>query len=382
MLAKSSNQFVIGMVGGGQLGRMFIQNALNYNCQIHCLDPDAQAPASIYAHHFICGSLTDYQTLLDFGKDCDLITIEIENVNTDALKALEGMGKKVFPKPEHIQLIQDKRVQKQFYKDHQIPSTDFVLTENLSDLQQYAHFLPAVHKLGREGYDGRGVQLIREASDLKLGFDKPSVLEKMADIKVEVAVIVARNEAGQIMSFPPTEMVVDASANLLDFLYAPARISDKEAEEAQKLAESVVLKMQFVGLLAVEMFLTQSGELLVNEIAPRPHNSGHHSIEANDCSQFEQHLRAIMGWPLATTNTRCKAAMLNLLGERGHIGAAYYEGLEQVLAMPLVFVHLYGKQNTKPMRKMGHVTVLGQTEEEVWTKTNQIKQILKVKARP
>ncbi len=368
----------IGIVGGGQLGRMFIQNALNYDCTIHCLDPSADAPAAVYAHTFVQGKLTDYETLVNFGQACHILTIEIENVNTAALRTLQAQGKTIIPKPEHIELIQDKRLQKQFYKAQNIPTTEFLLTENKADLRLHASFLPAVHKLGREGYDGRGVQILRTEADLSLGFDKPSVLEKLADIRLEIAVIVARNAKGEIVSFAPTEMVVNEEANLLDFLYAPARISATEAKAAQDLAETVVQKMDFIGLLAVEMFLTKDGQLLVNEVAPRPHNSGHHSIEACESSQFEQHLRTIMDWPLGSTKTRSCAAMLNILGAEGYEGEAYYEGLEDVLRMSGVFIHLYGKKQTKPFRKMGHVTIIAQTEEEVFSKVKKIKQKFKV----
>ena len=368
----------IGVLGGGQLGRMMIQSAIDYNLNISVLDPDPNAPCKDLVQNFQVGKLTDYDTVYAFGAGCDLITIEIENVNTEALKALQSEGKSVFPQPEVIALIQDKRKQKVFYKANRIPTADFVLTENAADVRQHVDFLPAVNKLGKEGYDGRGVQIIRTATDLDQAFDKPGLLERLVPFEKELSVVVAKNEQGEIRTFPVVECSYHPSKNLVEFLFSPADISVEIEEKARKLAEDVIEKLGMIGLLAVEMFLTKEGEVLVNEVAPRTHNSGHQTIEGNVTSQFEQHIRAIMGLPLGNTALTRPSAMVNLLGEEGYTGHALYKGLEEVLGMDDVHVHLYGKKETKPFRKMGHVTLGDQSVEALKQKAQQVKGILKV----
>ncbi|HNP76896.1 MAG TPA: 5-(carboxyamino)imidazole ribonucleotide synthase [Cyclobacteriaceae bacterium] len=367
------------MLGGGQLGRMLIQHGLSWNLPVSVLDPDPQAPCSQLAL-FTVGKLTDYETVMQFGANCDLITVEIENVSTRALAALEKSGKHVFPQPHLLELIQDKSRQKQFYKDHQIPTADFVLTTNRADVSQYQDWLPVVHKLSREGYDGRGVQIIRTVQDLPRAFDAPGVLEKLIPFEKEISVIVARNHRGEVASFPAVEMVFHPEANLVEYLFAPAAISNAIATEADALARRVIDTLGLVGLLAVEMFVTREGKVLVNEVAPRPHNSGHHTIEANRTSQYEQHWRAILNLQLGDTKASSAAAMVNLLGEDGYSGVARYEGLEQVLAMPGVYVHLYGKTVTKPFRKMGHVTIVDDDIALLRKKVEVVKSTLKVKS--
>ncbi|MBI3219832.1 MAG: 5-(carboxyamino)imidazole ribonucleotide synthase [Bacteroidetes bacterium] len=367
----------IGILGGGQLGRMLIQSGIDFNIHFSVLDPDAAAPCSAIST-FTHGKLTDYQTVVDFGKSCDLITIEIENVNVEALKELVRLGKKVFPQPEVIELIQDKRTQKEFYKRHQIPTADFILTENKQQVIANRSFLPAVNKLGKEGYDGRGVQLLRTEADLDKAFDAPGLLEKLIDFEKEIAVIVARNELGEIISYPAVEMVFHPTANLVEYLFSPAEISLAIAKEADAIAKSVIEKMNMVGLLAVEMFVTKSGKVLVNEVAPRPHNSGHQTIEANITSQYEQHLRAVLNLPLGDTATLLPSAMVNLLGEDGYSGEAKYQGLDEVLRQTGTHIHLYGKKITKPFRKMGHVTIVDADLESLRKKANFVKHTLKV----
>ncbi len=367
----------IGILGGGQLGRMLIQSGIDFNIHFSVLDPDASAPCSAISA-FTHGKLTDYQTIIDFGKSCDLITIEIENVNVEALKELVRQGKKVFPQPEVIQLIQDKRTQKEFYKNNHIPTADFILTENKQQVIDNKSFLPAVNKLGKEGYDGRGVQLLRTEADLEKAFDAPGLLEKLIDFEKEIAVIVARNEAGEISSYPAVEMVFHPTANLVEYLFSPAQISPVIAKEADAIAKSVIAKMNMVGLLAVEMFVAKDGRVLVNEVAPRPHNSGHQTIEANITSQYEQHLRAILNLPLGDTSIVLPSAMVNLLGEDGYSGKAKYQGLDEVLRLTGTHIHLYGKKITKPFRKMGHVTIVDADLESLRKKTNFVKQTLKV----
>lgn len=379
-MQKNYQQQTLGILGGGQLGRMLIQSAINYNLTIHILDPDADAPCKDLCNHFVQGSLTDFDTVYEFGRNCEVLSIEIEHVNTQALYQLEKEGKKIFPQPHIIELIQDKRKQKQFYLDNGIPTSPFVLTETRSDVKQHLDFLPAVHKLGRDGYDGRGVQLIRAAEDLDKAFDAPGLLEKFVDFEKELAVIVARNEKGEVKTFPSVECAFHPVHNLVEFLFSPAAISPETDQQAQALALEVIEKLDMVGLLAVELFVTKTGEILVNEIAPRPHNSGHHTIEANFTSQFEQHLRAVMGMPLGDTGIRSAAAMVNLLGEDGYTGEALVEGLDEAINEPGVYLHLYGKKLTKPFRKMGHVTVLEEDVDRLKQKAQRIKELIKIKA--
>ena len=368
----------LGILGGGQLGKMLVQAAADWNIACKILDNDKQAPCSTLTNTFFVGSLTDFETVHEFGKDCDIITIEIEHINTEALEKLEKEGKKIFPQPHIIRLIQDKRLQKQFYQQHNIPTAPFHLTENKADLQQFANFLPAMHKVGKGGYDGKGVQKIMTTADFELGFDEAGVLEKMVDFSKEIAVIIARNSNGEVNTFPACEMVFHAEKNLVEYLFAPAQLTENQEVEANRIAILIAEKLGIVGILAVEMFVTKTGEILVNEVAPRPHNSGHHTIEANLTSQYQQHLRAIMNLPLGDTTQRCAAAMLNLLGENDYQGVAHYQGLETVLALSGVYVHLYGKEITKPFRKMGHITVLGENEAEINKKIAVVKNTLKV----
>ena len=370
----------IGILGGGQLGRMIIQSSIDFNLNISILDPDPEAPCKNLTSNFQVGKLTDFDTVYRFGKECNLITIEIENVNVEALKRLSDEGKRVYPQPDIIGLIQDKVDQKVFYQDHGIPTAPFKIVEGISDVKILADRLPFVNKLAREGYDGRGVQLIRSQSDLEKAFDKRGLVEDLIDFEKEVSVIVARNESGEIKSFPVVELVFHPEANLVEYLFSPARISQSLEKKAEEVAMKVIDELQMVGLLAVEMFITRQGEVLVNEIAPRPHNSGHQSIEGNVTSQFEQHLRSILNMPLGTTDIKSPTAMVNLLGEEGYTGEAYYEGLEEVLSLPGTHVHLYGKLITKPFRKMGHVTIAGPDFDWLEEKARFVKNKLKIKA--
>ncbi len=369
----------IGILGGGQLGRMLIQKGIDWNIDFHVLDPDADAPCRNIAM-FKQGKLTDFETVLEFAKNLDIITIEIENVSTKALRELEKLGKSVYPQADVIELIQDKRTQKEFYRKHNIPTSEFVLTSGAEDVKKHTDFFPAVNKLGREGYDGRGVQVIRGTADLDKAFNAAGLLEKFVDFEKEISVIVARNVSGEVVSYPPVEMVFHPEANLVEYLFSPAEVDSRITQAADAIARSVIEKLKMVGLLAVEMFVTKTGEVLVNEIAPRPHNSGHQTIEANITSQYEQHLRAILDLPLGSTKMIKPSAMVNLLGEDGFSGPARYEGLDKVLAVEGVYVHLYGKKMTKPFRKMGHATIVDSDIESLRKKANFVKSKLKVKA--
>ena len=379
-MQKDYQQKTLGILGGGQLGRMVIQSAINYNIDIHILDPDGNAPCRSICQKFVQGNLKDFDTVYAFGRECDVITIEIEHVNTDALEKLVKEGKEVYPQPHLIKLIQDKRSQKTFYQEKGIPTADFILTEDKADVVSKKYFLPAVNKLGKEGYDGRGVQVLRNESDLDQAFDAPGLLEKLIDFDKELAVIVARNKRGETVAYPPVECAFHPTANLVEFLFAPAAISEEIAEKAKTVALQVIDALDLVGILAVELFVTKEGEVLVNEIAPRPHNSGHHTIEANFTSQFEQHLRAVLNMPLGDTGLRMPAAMVNLLGEQGFSGEAYAEGLDEALSQKGVYVHLYGKKVTKPFRKMGHVTILDEDLSLLKQRALAIKDLIKIKA--
>ncbi|MEN2280527.1 5-(carboxyamino)imidazole ribonucleotide synthase [Algoriphagus sp. SE2] len=379
-MTQSSKSTVLGVLGGGQLGRMLIQSAINYNQDIHILDPDSNAPCKDLCQKFSVGSLKDFDTVYAFGQACDIITVEIESVNTEALIKLQKEGKKVYPQPEILKLIQDKREQKQFYQENNIPTAEFILTEDKSEVIHNKNFLPAVNKLGKEGYDGRGVQVLKTEADLENAFDAPGLLEKLIDFEKEIAVTVARNEGGDLVVYPAVECAFHPTANLVEFLFAPAEISDEIEEKAKEIAKDVILKLGMVGILAVEMFVTKEGDVLVNEIAPRPHNSGHHTIEANFTSQFEQHLRSVMNWPLGNPDLRCPAAMINLLGEEGFTGLAVVEGQEKALEEKGVYIHLYGKKLTKPFRKMGHVTVLDEDVSKLKAKAMKVKELIKIKS--
>lgn len=368
----------IGILGGGQLGKMFLQKAFDFNIDFFVLDPDANCSCSKICKNFSVGDFKDFDTVYNFGKQVDLITIEIEHVNIEALEKLEKEGKKVFPQPAVLRIIQDKGLQKEFYKQNNIPTSPFVLVDNREDIHQHKILLPVMQKMRKGGYDGKGVKPIKTENDISNAFDAPSVLEAFADIAMEISVIVARNESGEKKTFPVVEMVFNPEVNLVDNLLSPARISAALEKQAEEIALKIADKLKIVGVLAVEMFITKAGEILVNEMAPRPHNSGHHTIEANITSQYEQHLRAIMNWPLGDTSIIKPSVMLNLLGHRDYSGEAILSGLDEVLKVSGVKPHWYGKNTTKPFRKMGHITILGESIEDVLDKAEKIRGVLKV----
>jgi 5-(carboxyamino)imidazole ribonucleotide synthase len=377
-----SSAYKIGILGGGQLGRMLIQAAIDLDTKIKILDPDSNAPCKNIAHEFVNGDFKDFQTVVDFGQDCDLITIEIENVNLEALEALEAIGKKVYPQPSILRKIKDKRIQKQFFEDNHLPTAKFKLIDSKNEISISDWKTPFVNKLGEGGYDGKGVQIIRNKKDIEKAFDQPSLIEELIDFEKELAVVVARSENGEIKCFPVVEMVFHPDANLVEYLFSPALISKELEEEAIALAEQTIKAFGVVGLLAVEMFLTKEGKLLINEVAPRPHNSGHHTMKANLVSQFEQHLRAILNLPLGdTSQISTSAAMVNVLGAEGYEGEAYYEGMEKLLSLKGVHPFLYGKAITKPFRKMGHVTVIDSDFDKLKEKVNFVQKNLVVKTR-
>ncbi|MEZ4924235.1 MAG: 5-(carboxyamino)imidazole ribonucleotide synthase [Crocinitomicaceae bacterium] len=372
-----SPKFKVGVLGGGQLGRMLIQEAINFNIDIHILDVEG-SPCSLVASHFKNGNIKDFEDVLNFGKDLDVLTIEIENVNIEALYELEKRGVKVYPQPKVIELIQDKGKQKEFYVVNNFPTAPYLLVNDLAETESNIDYIPFVQKLRTGGYDGKGVQTITSISDLEKGFDAPCVLEKFVDLEKELSVIVARNENGETMSFPVVEQEFNNEANLVEFLFSPADISSTIEETAQEIAKSIITKLDMVGLLAVEFFLSKTGELFVNEIAPRPHNSGHQTIEGNITSQFEQHLRSICGLPLGSTGIIKPSVMINLLGAKGYEGAAVYKGIHDILRIDGVYPHLYGKEMTKPFRKMGHITIVHNNLDKAKEIAHLVKETIQV----
>ena len=370
--------FRLGILGGGQLGRMFIQEAINLNVGVHIMDPDPHAPCRHIATTFEVGSLKDYDAVYAFGKDKDVLTVEIEHVNVDALFQLEAEGVAVYPTPALLKIVQDKGLQKQFYQDHGIPTSPFRLIESVDELPSSPDQFPIVQKMRKGGYDGRGVTILKSEADLSKAFEVPSVLEELVDFRTEISVIVARNPKGETSTFPAVDMAFNPEANLVEFLFAPSGLGDEIEAKADQIARKLADATGLIGILAVEMFVTKDGEVIVNEMAPRPHNSGHHTIEANITSQYYQHLRAILDLPLGHTDLVQSAVMVNLLGANGHTGDAVYEGLDEVLEMPGVHVHLYGKKTTKPFRKMGHVTVTSNEIDDAIALAKRVKETLRI----
>ena len=376
-----SQNFKIGILGGGQLGRMTLQEAYNLNLHIDILDPSANAPCKNLANEFVKGNYKNYDDVYAFGKNKDVVSIEFEDVNSDALAQLEKEGVKVFPQPHILKIIQDKGLQKQFYSDNNLPTSNFALIENKNDILNTDLKFPVFQKLRTSGYDGYGVQKIDSKEDLSKTFDAPSVIEEGVDLKKELSVVLARNENGEVKYFPLVELEYNPKANMVEFLFSPANVSDEIAEKAYKLATTLIEKLEMVGLLAVELFLNKEGEILINEIAPRAHNSGHQSVEGNYTSQFAQHLRAILNLPLGNTDILVPSVMLNLLGEENANGTAHYEGFDQILAEKGVYPHLYGKEQVKPFRKMGHITILDDDLDKAKSKARNIKTIVKVTSK-
>lgn len=368
----------VGILGGGQLGRMLLQQAANYTVETFVLENDPNCPAAHLCHHFTLGNIQDFDTVYNFGKNLNALTIEIESVNVDALEKLQSEGVQIFPKPEAIRIIKNKILQKQFYFDHQIPTSNFITTQSKKDLSNYLNLLPAVHKLGEGGYDGKGVQILKSEKDIEFGFDAPAVLEKMVHIKKEIALIVAMSTNGTTTLFPPAEMVFDPVLNLLDYQLSPANLPEKVLWKAEAIALSVVKNLKSPGLFAIELFVDDKDDVWVNETAPRVHNSGHHTIEANYSSQYDMLWRIILNYPLGNAQPILPSAIVNLIGADGYSGKAKYEGLEETLQMENVFVHLYGKEQTKPGRKMGHVTIMSKDYQDLTHKANKIKHTLKV----
>lgn len=371
----------IGILGGGQLGKMLAQAGADWNLNLHVLDPVQNCPAACCAKQTL-GDFRDYEAVLLFGSDKKIITIEIEDVNTEALQVLSGKGIQIYPGPEALNMIKDKGSQKQFFKDHGIPSSGFRLTSSREEIENLVREnkirMPFVQKLRTSGYDGRGVLIVNTAADLPLLLDGPSVIEEKIRVKSEIAVLSARNTLGEVATYEPVEMIFHPEANLLLYQESPGSVSPATASRARQIAADLVSSMKITGLLAVEFLIDDNDQVLVNEVAPRPHNSGHHTIEGNLTSQYHQHLRCILGLPLGPTRPTGHTILVNLLGEPGFSGPAKYQGIDSCLALPGVYVHLYGKRETRPWRKMGHVNILGQTREEVEERADWVRNHLKV----
>ena len=384
MQQVKGHDLTLHILGGGQLGKMLIEAASDWNIRCHVLDPDPDCSCSRLAWQFTCGSFKDYDAVMAFCAEAHYITIEIEHVNTDALRDLKAQGKKVFPDPDMLDIIKDKGKQKSFYAEHGIPTSPFTLYDDADAIRQAVasgtRTLPFVQKSCTAGYDGKGVQVVRTKDDLDKLLPGASLAEELIPFEKELAVIVARSTNGDTKAFPAVEMEFHPTANLVEFLLSPAHINSELEQKAQQLAVRTIEAMNLYGVLAVEMFLTADGDILVNEVAPRPHNSGHHTIEANITSQYQQLLRSIFGLPLGSTALTTTSMMVNLLGEDDYTGEAIYEGLPECLAIEGVYVHLYGKKITKPFRKMGHVTIVDSDAAKAREKANFVKDNLKIKA--
>lgn len=357
---------------------MLLQAAANYPVETHVLENDDDCPAAHLCHYFIKGNIRDFDAVYNFGKNLDVLTIEIENVNIDALEKLEAEGVKVIPKPSVLRIIKNKVRQKEYYVHHQIPTAAFAVIKSKDEIDQWPHLLPAVQKLAEGGYDGRGVQVIEALSEKQDAFDEHSVLEKKIVIDKEIAQMVAVSQEGKAALYPPVEMVFNKDLNMLDYQLCPAGLTKDQLWKVEAISLAVIKNFQSPGLFAVELFVDRNGDVFVNETAPRVHNSGHHTIEAHYSSQFDMLWRILLNYPLGNTNAILPSAMVNVIGSNGYSGPAAYEGLEEVLKIDNAFVHIYGKAETKPGRKMGHITILSREIQDLVHKANKIKQVMKV----
>lgn len=377
-----SSEFTLGILGGGQLGKMLLYDTRKFDIRTLVLDPSPDAPAKVGCDEFYQGDLMDFDTVYNFGKKTDLLTIEIENVNVDALEKLENEGLVVHPPTKVIRTIQNKARQKLFYVDNNIPTAPFsryAYSNEISDsVANSVLSFPFVWKSAQFGYDGQGVKIIRSKQELEELPNVECIVEELINFKTELAVIAVRNTAGAIKTYPVVEMEFHPEANQVEYVICPARISPEISDKARNIAVNLAEKLDHIGLLAVEMFQTQEDEILVNEMAPRPHNSGHYSIEASYTNQFEQHLRAILGLPLGNTASKVGGIMVNLVGEEGYHGEVVYENIEKILELEGVTPHIYGKTETRPFRKMGHVTIVHRDIEEARRLAESVKQTIRV----
>ena len=377
-----SSSFNLGILGGGQLGKMLLYETRKFDIQTKVLDASNEAPCKIACNEFVQGSLMDYDTVVNFAKDVDVLTIEIENVNLDALEKLEEEGKTVYPPTKALRIIQNKAKQKLFYVDNGIPTAEFSRFAYKSEIEDSIENggikFPFIWKAAQFGYDGQGVKVVRKLEDLDTLPSGECIAEEMIDFKNELAVIVCRSANGEVKTYPVVEMEFHPEANQVEYVICPARINEDVARKAQEVALQVSEKIEHVGLLAVELFQTQNDKVLVNEVAPRPHNSGHYSIEASYTNQFEQHIRAILNLPLGDTKSKVAGIMVNLVGAENHTGDVHYENMEEILGLEGVTPHIYGKKQTRPFRKMGHVTIVNQDIAKAREIAQQVKETIKV----
>ena len=377
-----SSDFTLGILGGGQLGKMMLYETRKFDIHTKVMDASNEAPCKIACNEFFIGDLLDFDAVYNFGKKVDVLTIEIENVNIEALEKLENEGVKVYPPTGALRIIQNKAKQKLFYIDHGIPTADFSRFAYASEIRESVEHgsleFPFVWKSAQFGYDGQGVKIVRSIEDLEGLPHGECITEEMIPFKNELAVIVARNVGGEVVTYPVVEMEFHSEANQVEYVICPARIDEKVAQKAREIALKVSSSIKHVGLLAVEMFQTKEDEILVNEVAPRPHNSGHYSIEASYTNQFEQHIRAILDLPLGNTDSKVAGIMVNLVGAEGHTGNVVYENMEAILKLDGVTPHIYGKKQTRPFRKMGHVTIVNEDIEEARKIAQQVKETIKV----
>jgi 5-(carboxyamino)imidazole ribonucleotide synthase len=377
-----SSKHTIGILGGGQLGKMLLNTTRQWDLQTKVMDPSAEAPARIACNHFVQGDLMDYQTVVDFGKEVDVLTIEIENVNADALATLEQQGVKVYPQAAVLKVIQNKCHQKQFYQKNKIPTASFQLFNSKEELKDAVGrgliSFPFVWKSESMGYDGYGVQIVRSNQNLEEIKEGACMAEELVAIEKELGIIVCRSPKGETRCYPCVEMEFHPEANQVEYVLSPARISKEVAKKAEEIALAVSKAFQHVGLLAVELFLTKDGEIWVNEVAPRPHNSGHYSIEASYTSQFEQHIRALLDLPLGNTANKVSGVMVNLVGKEGHNGPVHYKNIEHILAIEGVNPHIYGKKETRPFRKMGHITIVNKELSVARKIAEDVKETIEV----
>ena len=377
-----SSDFKLGILGGGQLGRMLLAETQKFDIHTAVLESNKNAPCAAICNEFVIGNLLDFEAVYNFGKKVDLLTIEIENINLDALDRLEAEGLKIFPKPKDLRIIQSKARQKKFYLQHQIPTATFHHFEYLKELKHsYENkniTFPFVWKAARFGYDGNGVKIVRNIEDLNSLPNEECITEELIPFKNELAVIVARNEDGETKTYPVVEMEFHPEANQVEYVICPARINSNIAKKAKEIALKVVNDLDFIGLLAVEMFQTEDDEILVNEVAPRPHNSGHYSIEASYTNQFEQHLRSILNLSLGSSKSKVAGIMVNLVGEEGFSGEVIYQNIEKIIKIEGVTPHIYGKKETRPFRKMGHVTIVNSEIDIARKIAQKVKETIRV----
>lgn len=377
-----SSQHKVGILGGGQLGKMLLYTTRKFDIQTYVLDPNPEAPSKIACDAFFVGDLMDYETVFEFGKKVDTLTIEIENVNVSALRALENEGVNVYPAADTLAIIQNKAKQKLFYSEHGLPTASFTRYTNSEELttaiENEAQTLPFVWKSAQFGYDGKGVKVIRTLSDMKALPNVECIAEDLVPFKKELAVTVARSPQGEIRAYPVVEMEFHPEANQVEYVLCPARISNAIEKKAERVALNTAAAFKHVGLLAVELFLSQDDNILINEVAPRPHNSGHQTIEASYTSQFEQHIRAVLNLPLGETRNKVSGVMVNLVGAEGYNGAVVYQNIEKILELEGVTPHIYGKKETRPFRKMGHVTIVHSEIDKAREIAQQVKETIKV----